>query len=403
MLYRRTIEKTLKELEKTFPAILITGPRQVGKSFLLKEYSKKKFSYVSLDDFSLREEALKDPKLFLSKYKLPLVIDEIQYAPNLMTYIKILIDKDRKNGVFWLTGSQKFELMQGVSESLAGRIAIVDLLGLSQSEILKTPYKTKEFVPLNKYNKFKSLNINTLYYRIWRGSFPELYRNKKIDWSKFYSYYVQTYIERDIRSLTQVADERKFLVFLKVLAARTAQIINYSDISKDIGVALNTVKNWISLLYSTGIIYLLPAYFNNLNNRAIKTPKLYFLDTGLCAYLSSWDNAKVLENGAMSGAFFETYVLSEIIKSYWHNGKQTNNLYYYKDKDKKEIDLIIDKNNKLYLIEIKKKTNPNQFDINNFSILNKFNKEIGHGAVLCLCDDWFHINNTVNAVNIGVI
>lgn len=403
MIYKRTIEKILKNLGKTFPVILITGPRQVGKSTILKEYAKNRYSYVSLDDYSLREQALKDPKLFLSKYELPIVIDEIQYAPNLMTYIKILVDEDRKNGMFWLTGSQKFELMKGVSESLAGRIAILDLLGLSQKELNKKSYEAIPFLPLKTYSKFKSTTVNALYKRIWRGSYPELYKNKNLDWGRFYSSYIQTYIERDIRNLAQVADERKFLTFLKILAARTGQLLNYNDVSKDIGVSLNTVKNWVSLLSSTGIIYLLQPYYSNITKRAIKTPKLYFLDTGLCAYLTGWETAKVLESGAMSGAFFETYVVSELIKSYWHNGKNLFNIYYYRDKDKKQIDLLTEANGMFYPIEIKKKSNPDFSDIKAFSILETFGKGVAAGAVLCLCDDWLPITDKVNAVNVGVI
>jgi len=293
--------------------------------------------------------------------------------------------------------------MQGVSETLAGRIAILDLLGLSQSEIEKKPFSTKPYVPLRKYDHFEELSINEVYYRVWRGSYPELYKNKELEWDRFYSSYIQTYIERDIRNLAQVADEKKFFVFLSVLAARIGQLINYDDISKDVGISVKKIKEWVSLLETSGIIYLLQPYYSNLTNRMIKTPKLYFLDTGLAAYLTRWDTFQVLEKGAMSGAFFENYVISEIVKSYWHNGKEIGNLFFYRDRDGKEIDLLIDKNGKLYPIEIKKKSNPTIQDIKHFSVLNKFKKPIDCGSVICLCDDWIPLTEKVNAVNVGII
>ncbi len=403
MFYERSIKSTLANLEQQFPAILITGPRQVGKSSLLKNYFGDKCSYVSLDDFVLRQQAKNDPRLFLSKYELPIIIDEIQYAPELMVYIKIIIDEQRINGMFWLTGSQKFELMRDISETLAGRIAILDLLGLSQSEIAQTTRKTEAFLPSKRYQQIEYVDINTCFYRIWRGSYPELYRNKNLEWDRFYASYIQTYLERDIRNLTQVADEQKFMRFLTVIASRTAQMLNYNSISKEVGVTGDTIKKWISILETSGVVYLLKPYYNNIAKRAIKTPKIYFLDTGLCAYLTAWQTAQTLEKGAMSGAFFETYIISELIKSYWHHGKSTKNIYYYRDKDGAEIDVLIEENGQFYPMEIKKKSNPNLGDIKSFSALNKFNQPIESGAVICLCDDWYPLDEKVNAINIGAI
>ncbi len=403
MFYKRTIEKKLKQLEKTFPVILLTGPRQVGKSSLLKEYGKGRMDYISFDSLDLRRRAKNDPKLFLDDYSLPLIIDEIQYVPELLSYIKLIVDEDRKNGMFFLTGSQKFHLMKGVSESLAGRIAIIDILGFSNKEMINQPEQSKPFLPVKKYADFKDLKINEVYQNIWRGSFPELYKNKELIWEDFYLFYIQTYIERDIRDLTQVADENIFFKFLQTVAGRTGQLLNYTNISKEVGVSQPTIKQWISLLETSGIIYLLRPYSNNLNSRIVKTPKLYFLDTGLCAYLSGWSTADVLKKGAVAGAYFETYVISEIIKSYWHNGKSVRNLYFYRDSDMREIDLIFEKDGILYPIEIKKKSNPDKNDIKSFSALNELEREIGEGVVLCLCKKSYSINNKTTAVNIGVI
>ncbi len=408
MFYNRTITSALSTMQKMFPVILITGPRQVGKSSILKEFGGEEFSYVSLDDPVIRAEAQNDPGLFLQKRKTPLIIDEVQYAPNLFTYIKIAVDEDRQNGMFWLIGSQKFHLMKGVSESLAGRIGILDMLGLSQAELMEKPEKSIPFLPVDSYRdtEFESLDINSVYEKIWRGSFPELHRNPDLSWDKFYSAYIQTYIQRDIRDLSQVADEQAFLKFLQAAAVRTGQLLNYNDMSKDVGVSLNTIRHWISLLETSGIIYILRPYHNNLTKRIIKTPKLYFLDTGLCAYLAGWSNPNVLERGPMSGEIFETYVISEIIKSYWHNGKSIMNLYYYRDRDQKEIDLLIEQDWILYPIEIKKKSNPDKHDIKNFSVLEKFTvggKTIGNGSVICLHKDWGYLNEKNLYVNVGVI
>lgn len=403
MLYKRTIYSKLKQLEETFPVILITGPRQAGKSLVLQEFGKGRMDYVSFDDLLARQEAKNDPKLFLEKYKLPLIIDEIQYVPELLSYIKLKVDANRRNGMFFLTGSQKFRLMRGVAESLAGRIAIVDLLGLSIKEIQGRAEESKPFFPLKRYDDVKPMGIKDVYQKIWRGSFPELYKNPNVEWNDFYSAYVKTYIERDIRDLKQVADEGLFMLFLQVVAARTGQLINYENIANEVGVSQPTIKQWISLLETSGIIYILRPYFNSSRKRLVKTAKLYFLDTGLCAYLSGWNTPEVMEKGAMSGAFFETYVVSEIIKSYWHNGKDLRHFYFYRDANQKEIDILMEQNFTLYPIEIKKKSNPDKSDIKAFSTLESLGKEVGQGAVICLCDDWGFITEKVSKVNVGAI
>lgn len=401
MYKKRTIEKVIKNVGSTFPIILLNGSRQVGKTTVLKYCMDNSMSYVTLDDLSNRELAKKDPKLFLERNKFPLLIDEIQYAPELFPYIKIIVDNENKNNLYWFTGSQQFSLMKNVLESLAGRIGILNLQGLSQSEKLDT-IDVGKFLPTNEYiekkrSLSKRIDLHELYELIWRGSFPRISLNKDVDWNIFYSSYLQTYIERDVRQISNISNELTFMNFIRYTAARTGQELNYFDISDNIGVSQTIVKSWISILKTSGLIYLLEPYYTNISNRIIKRPKLYFLDTGLVCYLTKYQNSELLESGAMNGSLLETYVISEILKTYWYNGLEPN-LSYYRDKEKKEIDLIIEENNTLYPIEIKRKSEPKKDDIKNFNILNKYNKTIGKGAVICLADTDIPITREVNSV-----
>lgn len=402
MYINRTLEKHIKQLSNQFKVILVTGARQVGKSTLLKHCDPER-NYVTLDDYRAREMALNDPELFLQRYKAPLIIDEIQYAPSILSYIKIAVDNSDKKGQYWLTGSQQFHMMKNVTESLAGRVAIVDLKGLSLKEL--DGLEQAPFIPtadniesMRKSSKYHDLT--DIYERIWRGSYPEVNTNTDTDWETFYKSYLRTYIERDIKDLNAVKNEMDFIKFLKVLAARTGQMLDYTDISKEVGVSSPTIKSWVSILVSSNIVYILQPYFSNINKRIVKTPKIYFMDTGLCSYLTNWDNSQVLESGAMSGAIFETYVVSEIIKSYAHNIKEPN-IYYYRDKDKREIDVIIERNGKLYPIEIKKSSNPDKSAIKNFSVISEDN--LGNGAVVCLAKEDYPITKNINAIPISYI
>ena len=402
MYINRTLEKHIKQLSNQFKVILVTGARQVGKSTLLKHCDPER-NYVTLDDYRAREMALNDPELFLQRYKAPLIIDEIQYAPSILSYIKIAVDNSDKKGQYWLTGSQQFHMMKNVTESLAGRVAIVDLKGLSLKEL--DGLEQAPFIPTadNIENMRKSSryhDLTDIYEKIWRGSYPEVNTNTDTDWETFYKSYLRTYIERDIKDLNAVKNEMDFIKFLKVLAARTGQMLDYTDISKEVGVSSPTIKSWVSILVSSNIVYLLQPYFSNINKRIVKTPKIYFMDTGLCSYLTNWDNSQVLESGAMSGAIFETYVVSEIIKSYAHNIKEPN-IYYYRDKDKREIDVIIECNGKLYPIEIKKSSNPDKSAIKNFSVISEDN--LGNGAVVCLAKEDYPITKNINAIPISYI
>lgn len=403
--YNREIEDVVLKASETFPVILVTGPRQIGKTTLLKNLNDGKRKYVTLDNPIARKLANEDPGLFMQKYKPPVIIDEVQYAPNLFAYIKMYVDKEKTRGEIWLTGSQIFHLMKNVSETLAGRIAIINLLGFSQREI-KQEFKKEPFVPdlvyLNKYENNNKIDLNILFERIFQGSLPHLILDKSISRDIFFLSYIQTYLQRDLRDLTNVGNEGDFLKFLEVVAARTAQILNLTDIAKDVGISLKTVKKWLSILETSGIVYLLKPYHNNLTKRLIKAPKVYFLDTGLCAYLCGWESSKTIESSMMSGAFMETYVVAEIIKSFYNSGK-TPKIYYYRDKDKKEIDILINRDNVIYPVEIKKTANPNKKMISNFKVLDKYDLNIGNGSLVCLYQEVFPLDEKNNIVPVGMI
>jgi len=419
MYIKRNIEDDILNLSKSFPVIMITGPRQVGKTTLLNylsEKMKKNATFVSLDDIETRTLALEDPKLFLEIYKPPLIIDEFQYAPNILNYIKIIVDKKRleelngsgnSNGLYFLTGSQSFISMKNVSESLAGRVGITSLYSLSLREI--NGVSKELFNP--EINQLKSLKVEKnktelkdLYQIIFKGGYPELYKNVELLPNKFYESYVKTYIERDIRDIINIKDEVKFMKFMISVAARTAQELNITEIANDVEVSNTTINDWISILVNTGLIMLLEPYSENIIKRVVKRPKIYFLDTGLAVYLTKYPNAEILESSAYSGHIFETFVISEIVKSFVNNGIDPKRyLYYYRDNNQLEIDLIIDMNNKLYPIEIKKSKSPSKNSVKNFKVLEHSKKEVGTGIVLCLCDNVFPLDSNNYLVPIWYI
>ncbi len=372
-------------MSERFPAVLVTGPRQVGKTTMLRTLAEEKRNYVSLDNPLARSLAVNEPGLFLEKYEPPVIIDEIQYAPNLMEYIKMYVDEHKKMGDIWMTGSQMFHLMKNVSESLAGRVGVLRMQGFSAAEMdsyEEIPFSTNPKRLLDKAKIRQSKSLKEVYERIFKGQMPGVY-DRDIDPELFYSSYVSTYIQRDIKELTQVADEMLFFKFITAVAARTSQMLNLSDISRDIGISIPTAKQWLSILETSGIVVLLEPLHSNRLNRLIKSPNLYFLDTGLCSYLTRWQSPKSLEAGAMSGAIFETYVISEIIKGYQNQGK-TPPLLYYRDKDKREIDLILEQNGHYSPIKIKKNSAPKKDAIRHFSLLEKNGFTLGTGAVICL-------------------
>ncbi|MCL1972032.1 MAG: ATP-binding protein [Endomicrobia bacterium] len=395
---KRTISDTILKISSAWPVLLLSGPRQVGKSSVLNMIKEKGRKYVSLDDIAVRGLALNDPQAFLQKYAPPVIIDEIQYAPNLFTYIKIWVDEHRYKhkskgskttnpaGAFWLTGSQKFSLMKGVQESLAGRIAIIDLLGLSYQEITGNPNKSKPFWPdeVNINERIKKRTIIDVYRDIWNGSFPEFITNPAMGRDKFFSSYMQTYIERDVQDYQGTTNELKFYKFVRAVAVRTGNLINYEDLARDCDIDRRTAQKWIDTLQASGLVYLLAPYSANLTKRIIKTPKIYFLDTGLACFLANIDSPEALEASYLNGSMLETYAICEILKGFWHNGEDTRKLYFYRDSNKKEIDLVLEKNMTLYPVEIKKTTSPDSSDYANLSIIDGLKKQVGKGAILCL-------------------
>ena len=333
--------------------------------------------------------AKQDPAMFFQIHHTPILIDEVQYAPEIFPYVKLWVDKNQKPGDFWLTGSQLFQMMNGVQESLAGRVALLNLFSLSQSEI--EGRTSKPFcVDISIFTKEKQFvhpaAAPEIFRRIWEGSMPALLSGAVTDRDVFYSSYLSTFIDRDIKEISGAIDSLKFLRFVTAVAARTSQLLNYKGIADDAGINQVTVKNWLNILESLGIIFYLHPYSNNVLKRTIKTPKLYFYDTGLVCYLTKWSSPEVAMNGAMNGALYENYVVSEIMKSYYHHAK-TPYLYYYRDKDSREIDLILEANGTLFPIEIKKTAHPEKRMTDTFSVLDKGPLKRGTGAVVCLANN----------------
>ncbi|SMC37974.1 hypothetical protein SAMN06296952_0835 [Oscillospiraceae bacterium] len=385
MYISRSLESRVKEMAEHFPVVLVCGARQVGKTTLLKKVADDNggIRYVTLDHPRIRELAKTDPELFLQQYAPPVIIDEIQYAPELLPYIKIKVDEQRKNGQFYLTGSQMFNMMNNVSESLAGRVGILSMYSMSRSEI-----EGRRSVPFNP-STVKDLTsddvISDIFDKILRGGMPQIISDPGLSYEDYYGSYMQTYIERDIRDLINIRNEGKFIRFISCVAARTSQEVNLADIAKDVEIDRKTADNWLSILVTSGLVVLLNPYYGNTIKRIVKRPKLYFMDTGLACYLSMWNNARALELSAMAGAMFENYVISEIYKSYANSGIETRSrLAYYRDNNGKEIDLMIIENGKLYPVEIKMNADPGKNALKNFSVLDSLKEEIAEGAILCM-------------------
>jgi predicted AAA+ superfamily ATPase len=395
----RHLDKILQKSEFSNKVIAITGARQTGKSTLLKHHIGN-MPQITFDNQRDLLQAKTEPATFIKDNKPPLFIDEVQYATEIFPYIKIEVDNSEDDGQYFLTGSQKFNLMENLTESLAGRVSIFELLGLSLREINRDDFN-EPFMPTTEYyekRKDSAKEPEDIWRLIHTGSYPEI-NDRKRDWNKFYSDYVQTYLERDVRRLSQVGDLMKFQMFMQVAASHIGQMINYSSIARDVGVTEPTAQKWLSVLAASNIIFLLQPYYNNSIKRAVKTPKLYFHDTGLAAYLSRWETADVLKNGAMNGAYFENFVVCEILKSYYNAGYSPNNFYFFRDKEKHEIDLIIYKNGTLYPIEIKKHDSPDKKYIVNFPFLEKINDvKIGEGAVVNTTDRIYSLTETIKAV-----
>ena len=403
MYIKRHIEDVLAAAIGEKGALCVTGARQVGKSTVLKEMFGT-HKELTLGEGRLLRLAIEQPEEFFEQFAPPVFIDEIQYAPSLFPYIKISIDKTGAKGAFVLSSSQRFEMMAGITESLAGRINLVDLYGLSLREILGDSF-CGEFMPTREYLENRrpiQISYSDVWKNIWRGFYPEIVESGA-DWSRFYSSYVRTYLERDVSKLGHVGDLLQFEKFMVAMAARTGQLLNIADIANDVGVSLRTAKRWLSILSASNILFILKPYHNNIMKRLVKSPKAYFLDTGLACYLIGWDNAQALQNGAMSGAMFETFVIGEVVKS-WANSSGVTpsmNFHFYRDKDGNEIDLVIKRNGMLYPVEIKKHVSCGKGDIAAFRQLDKIpGMARGEGCVVCMADDVFPIAGNDRAVGV---
>ena len=402
----RHMESVLSRYDGEFPAILLSGARQTGKTTLLRRFtSQKAIPYITFDDMLEEMSANADPNNFMRLHPAPQMFDEIQYVPDLFRYIKMAVDANRGNGMFYLTESQQFPLAKSASESLAGRVGILHMYPLSDREIMGSSFHEPFISTLEYVQKRQAENTQTrptIWEKIIRGGYPEVVQNH-LKPQDFYENYLRTYIERDIRSLTQVADEMQFLQFITVAAARTGSLVNYNDMAKDVGISQTTAKKWLSLLVTSGLIYLLYPFSLNVEKRVIKTPKMYFMDTGLVAYLTRWISPEILERGAMAGNFFETYVISEIVKSYVNDGFRPP-LYFYRDKDKIEIDLLIHQDNTLYPVEIKKTATPTAHDARNFHVMNRIKDTvIAPACIICNCSAPVFVKKEVLALPVGLI
>lgn len=383
----RNLEKVVLEVTKEYPVVLVTGPRQVGKTTMLQKLMEgTDRNYVSLDDLNERNLAKTDPEMFLQLHKPPILIDEVQYAPELFVYIKIHVDKYHNAGDFWLTGSQVFKRMSGIQESLAGRVAVLSLTSLSQAEICggeMQPF-TLDIEKLSARRKERTAaDTGVIFDRIFRGSMPAIVSEKNSNSQIFYSSYLTTYIERDVREVSDAIDSLTFLHFITAVAARCGQILNIAEIARDADINQKQAKNWLGVLETLGLIFYLHPYSNNMLKRLVKTPKLYFYDTGLVCYLTKWSSAETLQSGAMNGAILENYVVAEIRKTYLNCGKDPY-MYYYRDKDAREIDIILEHDGVLNPIEIKKSANPGSELIKVFKLLDKSSEKRSKGAVVCM-------------------
>ncbi|MFR3358875.1 MAG: ATP-binding protein [Eubacterium sp.] len=383
----RNLEKVVLEVTKEYPVVLVTGPRQVGKTTMLQKLMEgTDRNYVSLDDLNERNLAKTDPEMFLQLHKPPILIDEVQYAPELFVYIKIHVDKYHNAGDFWLTGSQVFKRMSGIQESLAGRVAVLSLTSLSQAEICggeMQPF-TLDIEKLSARRKERTAaDTGVIFDWIFRGSMPAIVSEKNSNSQIFYSSYLTTYIERDVREVSDAIDSLTFLHFITAVAARCGQILNIAEIARDADINQKQAKNWLGVLETLGLIFYLHPYSNNMLKRLVKTPKLYFYDTGLVCYLTKWSSAETLQSGAMNGAILENYVVAEIRKTYLNCGKDPY-MYYYRDKDAREIDIILEHDGVLNPIEIKKSANPGSELIKVFKLLDKSSAKRSKGAVVCM-------------------
>ena len=384
----RAIEKTFLAAVRDFKVVLVTGPRQCGKTTMMKKMAEDENrgrKYISLDDFAARKMAVESPNLFLQVYKPPVFIDEVQYAPQLFSYIKIYGDEYQQPGDIWLSGAQIFKLLENVQESLAGRVGILKMNTFSQAEIEEvesSPFRPEIEYLIARGENRKKIEMPELYERIFKGSLPDVVQHELSSRDRLYSSYIATYIERDVREISGIIDSLKFYDFVTATAAHIGQIINFRTIADAAGISVQTAKEWMQILERLGIIFFLHPYTNNLLKRTISKPKLYFYDTGLAIYLTRWSDSITLMNGSFNVAALENFVVSEIVKSYYNAGEE-HYINYYRDKDAKEIDIVREINNTVYPMEIKKTGLPDERITKVFSVLENKGKTVAPGIVLC--------------------
>lgn len=402
----RKVISDINEMSQSFPCILITGARQVGKSTLLKQILPENMRYVTLDDFRELRQAQQDPIGYLEEKGTPICIDEIQYAPELFRAIKLIVDREDRPGMYWLTGSQRFHMMKGASETLAGRVGIIELCSLSQQEASRESGMPDFFPSTDRMNELvpnrRSCDINELYNRIWRGGYPALHRNLNRNLNHYFDSYLQTYLERDVQALTQVGDKGAFMALMQSAAARTGQQLVYADIAKDAGISPKTAKNWLSILETSGIITLLPPYATNTIKRLSRSPKLYFMDTGLCAWLGNWTSAASLQSGAVSGAILETWVFGQLYRALGSRGLRAS-LCYYRDSNGNEVDFLLECDNKIYPMEVKRSSSPTAGDLKAVASIPTGKAEMQPGIVLCTAREMFSLGHGHKAFPISAM
>lgn len=394
----RSLERKFLKMSSSFKVVMLTGARQVGKSTMLKHLAKDSGRvYISMDDLNLRELAQRDPKLFFQIYQPPILIDEVQKAPALFEEIKLLCDESDERGRFWLTGSQSKRLMRQAGDSLAGRICILKMFSLSAKELagkaddIPDNYTFSSFLQRSK--NYPENNILQVYDRIWKGGMPDMLSMDTELRLAYWNSYIDTYLIRDAVDDNGIQDTEGFRKFLRACAAFSAELLNYNDLGNAAGVSAVTAKEWIKVLQSMGIIFLLEPFYNNELKRMIKTPKLYFCDTGLCSFLSSWTSRDTLMNGAASGHYLENYVVSEILKNTSY-GEKTVSLNFYRDTNQKEIDLVLEIEGRLYTFEIKRTASPERKLIRTFSLLEKSGKELKAGGIICMAEKPFPMDSS---------
>ena len=403
---KRSLERKFLKMSETFKVVMVTGARQVGKSTMLKHLAEDTGRvYVSMDDADLRELANNDPKLFFQMYQPPVLIDEVQKAPALFEEIKIICDNSDERGQFWLTGSQSRKLVKQAGDSLAGRICVLKMYSLSAKEVadraddIPAEYSITSLI--SRSSTLPKNNILDVYTRIWEGGMPDMLNMDAEQRREYWNSYIDAYLMRDAVDDNGIIDTEGFRKFLRACAAFSGRLLNYADLGSAAGVSGTTAKEWLKVLQSMGLVYLLEPFFSNELKRMVKTPKLYFCDTGLCAYLSSWTSRDTLMNGAAAGHFLENYVVTEMIKNASY-GESEMNLNFYRDKNQKEIDLIVEIDGVLHPFEIKRSASPERKAIKAFGVLEKSDREVGAGGIICMAENPFPIdaNNSLIPVNV---